>query len=153
MINSIKKGKSGEVEFCTWLFDNFGIDVQRNYNQAQGGADIIIKDFIFEIKRREVLDLDSWWLQICIAKKKHKNENLIPVVAFRKNRQKWQFLIPANLIHGIEKGYLQCTERVFIELMSLFVIEVNCSGGCDKVGYPNFNDKFYYCGSSERCIP
>jgi len=120
-LNAIKKGKTGEVEFCKWLLANFGIEVERNYNQAKGGADVIVNDFIFEIKRREVLDLDTWWHQVCIAKQRHKNRVLIPVVAFRQNRRQWQFLIPANLIYGIEKGYVQCQERVFVEFMETII--------------------------------
>lgn len=115
MPNAIKKGKAGEVEFCKWLKENLGIITERNYNQSQGGADVITDSFLFEVKRREAIDLDSWWCQVSIANKdKHKGE-LIPVVAFRQNRKSWQFLIPANLISGVERGYLICKESVFIE--------------------------------------
>ena len=113
-----KKGKAGEKEFCKWLLDNFGIEVERNYNQSDGSsADVIVDDFIFEIKRQESLDFSSWWHQVVVAKKNHKSEELIPVVAFRQNNKKWQFLIPANLIYGLEKGYLICNEIVFKQFM------------------------------------
>jgi hypothetical protein len=111
-INAIKKGKRGEVEFCEWIQKNLDILTERNYNQAKGGADVIIKDFIFEVKRREVLNLNSWWNQVLIAKENHREKDLIPVVCFRQNRKAWEFLIPAALI-GIEQGYLRANETVF----------------------------------------
>lgn len=116
MVNACKKGKVGESEFLGWIFQHLQIETERNYNQSSGGADIIIDDFMFEIKRREVLNLADWWLQVCIAKKKHKNPDLIPVVAYRENRKPWKFLIPANLIHGIQRGFLIADEKVFLQL-------------------------------------
>lgn len=111
-----KKGKRGEVEFCKWLQENLNIDAERNYNQSDGcSADVIVGDFIFEVKRRECISLDTWWHQVAIAKKNHKNLDLIPIVAFRQNRKPWQFLIPANLICGLDKGYLVANERVFVQ--------------------------------------
>ena len=121
MINPIKKGKAGEVEFCKWIKRHLDIDTERNYNQSQGGADIIIDDFIFEIKRRESLDLDSWWMQLVAAKSQHKNRDLIPVVAYRQNRKRWNFLIPAAMISGLEIGYVIANEKVFIKLAKLIV--------------------------------
>lgn len=111
-LNACKKGKTGEVEFCQWLDENLGLETERNYNQSQGGADIIVGDFIFEVKRREALDLKTWWLQVIVAKKSHKNPDLVPVVCFRQNRKQWEFLIPAAYI-GIEKGYVRLSALVF----------------------------------------
>lgn len=114
-VHAQKKGKRGEVQFCKWLKDNLGIDTERNYNQADGhSADVHTDEFIFEVKRREAEDLPTWWHQVAIAKKRHKNEALIPVVAFRRNRQPWRFAIPAKLI-GVDRGYMVVEERVFIE--------------------------------------
>lgn len=122
-LHSQKKGKLGEVDFCRWLDDNlqfsekrqFGEKTERNYNQADGNsADIIVHPFIFEIKRREKLDLKKWWLQVVIAKNSNPNPALTPVVAFRQNRKKWEFLIPAQLI-GLEEGWLHTTENTFID--------------------------------------
>lgn len=122
MVNPVHKGKRGEELFCAWLKDNFGISVRRNHWQAEGEcADIIIDDFIFEIKNRETHDLDAYWLQIITAAKAHEKD-LIPIVAFKSNRVRWQFLIPANLITGIERGYVIATEQTFIRLMK-YVLE------------------------------
>ena len=116
-LHSQKKGKRGEVEFCKWLLENLNIAIERNYNQADGSsADVITDDFIFEVKRRENISMGSWWHQVAIAKKNHVNQDLIPVVAFRKNNQPWQFLIPAKLIPGLGLGYLIASERVFLDL-------------------------------------
>lgn len=113
-----RKGKSGENELCRWLDFNLDIDAERNYNQADGhSADIIIDDFIIEVKRREVLDLSSWWYQVSIAKQHHKDKDLIPVVAFRQNKKPWQFLVPASLI-GVDRGFLIASEQVFLEFAS-----------------------------------
>ena len=121
-LHAQKKGKAGEVEFCKWIFENSGIEVERVYNQASGSsADIVTDDFIFEIKRREVIALDTWWHQVAIAKKNHKDKDLIPVVAYRKNRQPWSFLIPANLVPGLNLGYLAVNERVFKEFFAYIV--------------------------------
>ncbi len=113
MVNPVHKGKRGEVEFCKWLDKNLGFeDTERNYNQSQGGADVIVKDFIVEVKRRETLNFVDWWYQVSMAKKEHKEQDLIPVVAFRQNNKKWEFLIPAEYI-GVEKGFIRITEIVF----------------------------------------
>jgi Holliday junction resolvase len=118
-LHAQRKGKAGEEEFCKWLYDNFGIEVARNLKQSKGkGSDIVVNDFMFEIKRREVLDLDSWWRQVCVAAKQYKHEGLIPVVAFRQNRKPWQFLIPAKLIPGVTRGYVIANERIIKELIA-----------------------------------
>ena len=118
-LHAQRKGKEGEIEFCKWLLENFNIDVARNLTQSRGkGSDIIVDDFLFEIKRREILSLDSWWHQVVIAAKTYeKQKGLIPIVAYRQNRQSWNFLIPAKLIHGLERGYLVANESVFKQLM------------------------------------
>ena len=121
-LHAQKKGKVGEVEFCRWLDDNlkfsekryFGEKTQRNYNQSDGhSADIIVHPFIFEVKRREKLDLKQWWAQVVNAKNNNPNPALTPVVAFRQNRKKWEFLIPAKLI-GLDDGWLHTTENTFL---------------------------------------
>lgn len=157
-LHAQKKGKRGEVEFCKWLLENLNISVERNYNQADGhSADVVTDDFLFEVKRREALDLDNWWYQVVIAGK--RKPDLIPVVPFRKNREKWQFLVPAKLINGLDKGYLIMSEKVFIEYAKTIIKDleneelVQCSGVCGDSGVPNYIGDRFYCGGSERCIP
>lgn len=121
-LHAQKKGKRGEEEFCEWLEKHLGIEVARNLKQSRGkGSDIIIDDFLFEVKRHEILHLDDWWYQVCIAQQTYKKKGLIPVVAFRQNRKKWNFLIPAKLIPNLSKGYVQASERVFLEFIHAIV--------------------------------
>lgn len=111
-LHAQKKGKRGEVELCEWIQQNLGITTEREYNQADGGsADIIIENFLIEVKRRESLNLYQWWSQVKNAHKQHE-EFLIPVVAFRQNRKPWEFLIPAEFIK-IDRGFLRVSETVF----------------------------------------
>lgn len=116
MVHAQKKGKRGEIEFCEWLDKNLYNEKtsNRNYNQADGhSSDVITADFLFEVKRQENLALDDWWYQVSVANANTPG-GLIPVVAFRQNRKKWQFLIPAKLI-GIKLGYMLVKEEIFIE--------------------------------------
>lgn len=113
MVHALNKGKAGEREFCKWLKDNLDIDTTRNLDQArEGGADVTTDDFLFEVKRRETLDLQSWWNQVAKAHKQTRNQHLIPVVCYRQNRKQWQFLISAKFI-GLEKGFVHLEERIF----------------------------------------
>jgi len=123
-INSRRKGATGEREFCDWLFKNFTEVIEkpkRNLLQVrEGGADIICPPFMFEIKRTEKVNLTAFWFQVKKATIKYIEsgadgcEFLIPVVAFRQNNKPWKFLIGAEYI-GVETGFLEITERVFIK--------------------------------------
>ena len=114
-LNPIHKGKRGEKEFCKWLQLNFKLDYEpeRNYNQSQKySADIVsVKGWCIEVKRRESLDLDSWWLQVVFASRRTGE---MPVVAFRQNRKSWEFLVSAGAV-GLDKGYIRMSERIFKE--------------------------------------
>lgn len=115
-LHAQRKGKRGENEFCKWLDKNLYNEKEsnRNYNQADGhSSDVITDDFVFEVKRREGIDLQSWWHQVVVAKKRLPGD-LIPVVAFRQNRKPWEFLVPASVI-GVKLGYIRLTEAVFLE--------------------------------------
>lgn len=113
-INSRAKGAAGEREFCNWLFKSFPEIVdkpQRNLEQVRsGGSDIIVPPFCFEVKRVENLDLQLAWKQ---CKKAARDLDLEPVVAHRRNRHPWSFLVSASHI-GCDVGYIQLTESVFI---------------------------------------
>lgn len=115
-LHAQKKGKRGEVEFCKWLDENLYNNelANRNYNQSDGhSSDVVTADFLFEVKRCETLLFDDWWYQVIIAQKNTPGD-LIPVVAFRQNRKKLEFLIPANLI-GVKLGYLRVKEKTFLD--------------------------------------
>ena len=115
MANPRKKGSSGELEFCRWLKETLDLDVtpKRNLELVRsGGADVLdVEPYCFEVKRREKLDLFEAWSQVNFAA---KELDAIPIVAFRMNRGKWQFLIPSYfLMTELNFGYIQLTEKVF----------------------------------------
>lgn len=115
-INPRTKGASGEREFCRWLAENFNVPPpQRNLEQVRsGGSDVIdVEPFYFEVKRCEALSFEAWWRQVRKAVIKACDNRLIPVVAYRQNKQPWRFLISAEFI-GVDKGFLHVSERVFI---------------------------------------
>jgi hypothetical protein len=133
--NSRAKGIKGELEFCRWLQTNFGLDFlpERNLDQVRnGGSDIVqVEPFFFEVKRVENLDLYKAWSQVVFsaidsARKKgtyregdlfDNTDRVIPVVAFRVNKKTtWDFLIPSQFI-GMEMGYIQLHESMFIRWM------------------------------------
>lgn len=119
MVHAQKKGKRGEDLFCAWLKENVGIEVRRNHWQADGhSADISdIPGFLIEVKFRETHSLDDYWHQVVMAANADKDDDRVPIVAFKSNRQKWQFLMPAKLIAGCDYGYVIATERVFTQLI------------------------------------
>ncbi len=114
MINGRNKGAAAEREAANWLKDTFKLEhaPQRNLEQVRsGGYDLEgFHPFAFEIKRCEVLSLRKWWVQA--VNQCHKGE--IPVVMFRQNTKKWQFLISARYI-GNETGYLLLEMHEFTE--------------------------------------
>lgn len=125
MVNPLKKGKTGEDEACRWLskylYSN-KINLQRNKNQSFIGCDIFSFPFIFEVKRRETLALNSWWRQIDSVNKKlfEFKSSYIPVVMFRQNRGEWEFLISAETI-GCNHGYIRLTEATFAKWAQRYV--------------------------------
>ena len=115
-LNARSKGNSGEREFCQWIGANFDLDFlpERNLEQVRnGGTDVILPPFGFEVKRRESLDLDSWWIQVKNDCERH-DLDLIPVVAFRQNRKGWQFLISGSNI-GLDFGYVRINKKCFLK--------------------------------------
>lgn len=114
-INSRTKGATGEREFCKWIKENLELDFlpERNLDQVRsGGSDILgVYPFVFEVKRVEKLNKLAAWIQVNHDARKAGGE---PVVAFRKNRQPWRFMISATLI-GCTRGHMIINEREFIE--------------------------------------
>ena len=107
------KGSAGEIELCRWIEKTFELEkksLQRNLEQTRdGGSDIMgFPPFQFEVKRCEVTAKRDWWLQVSSALRPSRQ----PVVAFRRNRQPWRFLISARNI-GLENGYMELEEREF----------------------------------------
>jgi hypothetical protein len=124
-LNGRTKGAKGEQEFCDWLYAKLDLSRRpvRNLNQSRsGGGDIVcVKPYCFEVKRVEKLDLFTAWNQCFHAA---KATQLMPVVAFRKNHGKWQFLLPADLLHAsFNSGYIRLTEPVFTRWIRIHYAE------------------------------
>lgn len=118
-INSRAKGASGEREFAGWLFENFN-DLrnkpERNLEQVRnGGSDLIVPPFMFEVKRVEALHLHNWWMQVVKATREYESKHgveLEPVVCFRQNRQDWNFLVSAKHM-GCDNGFARLQSPIF----------------------------------------
>ncbi len=121
-INSLKKGRTGEYEFARYLQELFQLPElpTRNLEQTRsGGYDFLIAPFIFEVKRQQTLNLNSWWWQVSKAAQEWVLSGKLGysyqrVVAYRQNRKPWNFLIStSNLIPAQDVGYIQLTEPTF----------------------------------------
>jgi len=123
LINIRKKGQQGEREFCKWLLKTLDLKElpSRNLDQVRsGGADILaVSPFVFEIKRCETLNLKAWWKQVSTAAYYPGD---VPVVAYRKNRQPWRFLISSVHI-GVPKGFVQLEEKEFCKWLKNHYVE------------------------------
>lgn len=131
-INSRTKGASGEREFCDWLQKNFNLITKptRELGQARDeGCDVILYPFAFEVKRRESLDLLSWWTQVkrAVNNQEGKCFGFEPVVAFRQNGFKWEFLIAGEHI-GIEGGWIRLTELAFKKWVVNYLHKIQVDG-------------------------
>ena len=119
MVNIRDKGKRGEYQFIERFQPFFHTKLERNLEQVRaGGSDIIgTHPFVIEVKNVEDhcdSNKRSWWAQVSAAVLHPDIE--IPVVAYRKSRSSWRFLIASELI-GIENEYLEVTEEVFLKLV------------------------------------
>ena len=124
-VNAKAKGSSGERELCEWLKSQFNLleAPKRDLSQTRdGGADVICEPFAFEVKRCENVAEYEWWNQIqnAVNNKNCSAFGLQPVVAYRRNRKDWEFLISAEHI-GIPRGWIKLTKPVFIKWVRKFV--------------------------------
>lgn len=125
-MNIRAKGASGELEFCDWLFRK-GLVMsmpQRNLEQVRsGGIDVIPKDhpFVYEVKRVENitdLTLDKWWFKASTDRARHNSntgEDREQVVAYRKNRGDWTFLISVENLLGVTGTYAIVKTNTFVK--------------------------------------
>ena len=91
---SRNKGKAGEREF-TKLLKQYGFNAQRGvqYKGTPDSPDVIgIPGFHIEVKRTERLHLYDALKQSI----SESNENEIPIVAHRKNREEWIVILRAT---------------------------------------------------------
>lgn len=87
MTNSKQKGKRNELQVVNILKEH-GIDSRRTAQYCGNtgdAADVTWEGFHVEVKHRETTAIWEWLRQ---AKSDTKNDD-IPIVVFRKNREKW----------------------------------------------------------------
>lgn len=120
MISGRAKGMAGEHEFCEWLYTK-GLTLtmpRRNIEQVRsGGLDVAPEQhpFVYEVKRVEnVTDktLDGWWHKAMVDARRYPERE--PVVAYRRNRSDWSFLVSVERLLGVKGGYAIIKAPTFI---------------------------------------
>jgi Holliday junction resolvase len=96
-INSRNKGAQGEREVAKIIFDELGIECQRNLDQwRSGGFDLTGLDgWAIEVKRAKKPLLAQWWTQTV---EQAEQAQLHPVLWYRLDNQKWRVVVPLNRI-------------------------------------------------------
>jgi hypothetical protein len=110
MVNPRTKGQGGEREACRWLAEQLQSEpLQRALGQARdGGGDILdIEGLTIEVKRHEILNVNTWWRQVQRAA---DNNSTVPVLMYRQNRKPWTFCLPASLLVPGLKGRITLGE-------------------------------------------
>ena len=86
------KGAAGEREVVHIIRDELGIECHRNLDQVRdGGADIFLKPYRIEVKRRARIAHIYEWLQ---QAEKSCAIGERPVVAFRADGKGWLAVVP-----------------------------------------------------------
>ena len=106
------KGSAAEREVFNLLRDELGIAVERNLQQTRnGGADSLsLPGIAIEVKRQEKPFAESWWRQAV----EQAGSTRTPVVAYRKSRQPWRFVVPLDWV--CSKDTFQLGLRCTVEL-------------------------------------
>jgi len=101
-----RKGASGERELFNLLRDQLGVMVERNLQQTRnGGADSLsLPRLAIEVKRCESEWRESWWTQAVTQ----AGSERVPVVAYRRSRQPWRFVVPLAWITDGASGRAEC---------------------------------------------
>lgn len=114
---SRNKGQRGERELCDLLAKELCLPdgLRRNLEQVRnGGADIMeLPGFAVEVKRVEVLAVNTWWKQTV-----RQAGNRHPVLAYRQNHKQWQFCLHAREI-GLSEGYITVNKEIFFKWLQL----------------------------------
>jgi hypothetical protein len=98
---SRNKGAGAEREFAALVSAALGVEVKRKLGQArEGGDDLQLGKYRFEIKRHETLAIMAWVRQIeaCVE------DWEVPVVAFRQSQQEWRCVIKLTDLLALLKG-------------------------------------------------
>lgn len=127
MVNIRVKGEDGEREIVNMLkpivarvlqdygikdIDNANYYPQRNQNQtAVGGTDIISYGFDIEVKRHEVLSVNTWWRQVTTSA---ANSGNMPVLLYRQNRLGWSCIM-YTYTRGPNNRFMKVRSEVSLE--------------------------------------
>lgn len=102
-----RKGASGEREFAQILSDEMGFAVKRNIGQSRdGGDDITVCQFRFEVKRRKGIAVHEWVDQATRA----SGPSDIPVVACRADGKGWLIVMRLEDALPMIRGELPAME-------------------------------------------
>ena len=117
------KGAAGERELAKLLSACLDCDIKRNLSQVRdAGHDLDGLPFALEVKRQEVLKVRQWWQQ---AVEQGKACGKPPVLAYRRSRHPWRFVVPCGLL-GFgqqDEGYDDTAEigiDLFVRLVGYF---------------------------------
>jgi len=83
------------------ILNNHNYYVQRNQNQSAVGGNDLINTYGFgiEVKRQEILNINTWWEQCTTSAKKNSE---IPVLLYRQTRKPWKCIMQGYI--GLPKG-------------------------------------------------
>lgn len=101
------KGKEGEREVARILREH-GWDDSHRTSQYCGNtgdaSDVVgLPGFHIEVKRHEAIRLDEWWKQTV---KESQKKSDIPLLVFRKSRQKWRVCMDFETFLEVIKDYV-----------------------------------------------
>lgn len=106
-INSKKKGAAAERAFAHFLKDNFGLEARRGvqYQGSKDSPDIVCPSLgfcHFEVKAVERLNVYE-----AMGQAEEDAEDLIPVVAHKRNRSEWFITIKAKDLREFSSKFLK----------------------------------------------
>lgn len=121
-MNVRQKGANGELELADWLFRMQLVELppKRNLEQVRsGGIDLIPNNhpFAYEVKRVEKIDFitfDKWWIKANIDNNKLDIAREA-VVAFRRNKENWCFLVSLEKLLGLNGSYAIVKAPAFVK--------------------------------------
>jgi hypothetical protein len=104
--NNRRRGQLGEREVCALLREALGTDVRRQLGQERdGGTDVHVPGFRFEVKRRKaVAGLYAWLEGADVG-------NGLPVVALRADGREWLAVMRFRDWSSIALGPDVCRRR------------------------------------------
>ncbi len=144
-INSRAKGASAEREFASLVYDWSGVRLIRNLEQTRsGGHDLIVhpdevgpvadafRRLAIECKRYQAAtesSIQKWWNQALVQA---NQAQLIPILAYRGNRESWRVVVPISYIghHLCQSNQINYTATLSIEGFCHVICSMEVENGC-----------------------